>query len=293
MRTIYPLILALLAVAVAHSQPQDPPMDEFVITDGDNEATWSAAEATIEPDPTNAREGQSMRLHIDVNHETGQPDYPIGWPRAYVTLPEGQHDWSDWDFVDFWLYSDTSRESLPGSPIGFIVRCPDRNSSFSTTLTEAKKGEWVHFRFPTSVLPTTTNCTAMQFYISESAYNHGDVLDFWIEDLRFLRYSEPTIVSVQPLNRIAYTDSGVLRVAVDLTGLEEGQTERVEVGLNGNGKVLQAACTPLGQGVSTIALPVADVTPGNYEVWARVEGKERTLTDTVRVITSPWEDEQQ
>jgi len=295
-----PVLLALIAGAAVLAAPprllaqlEEPPMEARVLADGDSGSTWSIAEATMEPGDTHARAGRAMRFHIDVNHETGEVNYPIGWPRTYISLPEGERDWSGWDFIDFWLYAESSREALPTTPLGFIVRCPDKNSSFTTNLSDARLGEWVHFRFPISSLPDPANCAAVQFYISESNYQHGDVLDFWIDDLRLLRYSEPTLISVQPLNQVAFRDQPVLRIAVDLTGLEEGATAQVEVGLRRDGEGVALAATALGAGLATIALPLDAAPAGSYEAWARVAGSDRTLTQPVRVVSSPWEAEGQ
>ncbi len=285
-------LLAALPPAVA--QTDEPPMEERVLADGDSGSVWTPAEATMEPDDAHARAGRAMHFHIDVNHSTGQPDYPIGWPRAYTSIPETERDWSRWDFIDFWLYADTSRESLPGSPLGFIVRCPDKPNSFSATLSAATKGEWVHFRFPISALPNAADCTAVQFYISESNYLDGDVVDFWIDDLRLLRYAEPTVLRLQPLNQVLYDDVPMLRVAVEMTGLEDGATAQVEVALVRDGQTVQQASAALAAGVTTIPLPVeGGATAGEYEVQARVADSDRTLVKSVRVVSSPWEAAQQ
>lgn len=291
-----PLLLALIAGSAVlaalmplSAQPAEPPMDERVLADGEVDSTWSASEATMEPDDTHARAGRAMRFHIDVNHETGEVNYPIGWPRTYLAFPEGDRDISGWDFLDFWVYAESSREALPGTPLGLTIRCPDRNSAFNATLGAVRLGEWVHFRFPVSSLPDPTNCAAIQFFISESNYQHGDVIDFWLDDLRLLRYAEPTIIALQPLNQVVYRDQPLLRIAVDLTGLDAGATARVEVGLRRDGEQMTVAAAELGAGLATIPLPLAGARPGVCEAWARVAGSERTLTQPVRVVSSPWE----
>ncbi|MGD9495885.1 MAG: hypothetical protein AB7Y46_06220 [Armatimonadota bacterium] len=283
----------LCALLPLSAQPAEPPMDERVLADGDSESTWTSAEATMEPDDTYARTGRAMRFHIDVNHETGEVNYPIGWPRTYLAFPEGERDVSGWDFLDFWIYAESSRETLPSTPLGLTIRCPDKSNAFSATLGAVRLGEWVHFRFPMSSLPDPTNCAAIQFFVSESNYRHGDVLDFWIDDLKLLRYAEPTIITVQPLNQVAFRDQPVLRIAVDLTGLDEGATARVEVGLSRDGEPTAVAAAELGAGVATIPLPLVGARPGMCQAWARVTGSDRTLTQPVRVVSSPWEAEEQ
>ena len=294
MRIFYPLILMLLVATVAAAQPAEPPMEALVLSDGDSGTQWTIAEATMAPDDTHARSGQAMRFHIDVNHETGQPDYPIGWPRTYTNVPEGERDWRAWDFVDFWVYAETSREALPSSPVGFIVRCPDKANSLSTTLAEVRKDEWTHVRMATADLPNPADCTAVQFYISESNYDHGDVVDFWIDDLALLRYAEPTIISATPLTRVHYADVSVLRVRVELTGMDEGASAEVLTKLICNDSPVRQSSARLGPGVHTIPLDVGANTPaGDYEVQTQIVGSDRTLNEPVRIVSSPWEAEAQ
>ncbi|MFP4250453.1 MAG: hypothetical protein ACLFU7_12385 [Armatimonadota bacterium] len=291
MRSVYPLLLLLLASAVACAQTAEPPMETLTLADGDSGSEWVPAEATMEPDDTHSRDGRAMHFHIDVNHETGQPDYPIGWPRTYLQVPEDIQDWSDWDFIGFSLYAETSREQFPDTALGFIVRSPDRNQQWQTNLSP-EKGGWVDFRFELSNVPNLEEVRAVQFYISESNYNHGDVLDFWIDDLVLLRYAEPTIINMQPLSHLHYADSDVIRVEVELTGMEDGESVEVLSRLLHDGSAIRQSSARLGPGVSTIPLQIGGgLSPGEYEVQAEVVGTDYTLSEPMRVISSPFEEE--
>lgn len=284
------IVLMAGASKLSLAQENEPAMEELILADGDSGSEWVPAEATMEPDDLHSRSGRAMHFHIDVDYTTGEPNYPIGWPRTYLRVPDDCKNWTGWDFIDFWLYADTSRESFPSTPLGFIIRCPDRNSQWQTTLKELRKGEWVHFRFPLANLPNPSDCAAVQFFISESNYRDGDALDFWIDDLKLLRYAEPTIISIQPLNQVAYADLPVLRVAVELTGLQDDATAQVEVMLVRGDETVQQASAPLRAGVATIPLPLEGrAQPGEYRVIARVAGSDRTLIESVRLVSSPWE----
>jgi hypothetical protein len=271
MRFAYPLMLLMVAPAIVCAQPQAPLMEALVLADGDSGSVWQIAEATMEPDATHSRDGRALRFHIDVDHETGEPNYPIGWPRTFMAMPEELRDWSGWDFIEFWLYAETSRESLPPSPLGFIVRCPDRNSSFSVTLSEATKDDWAHFRFPISSLPNPADCTAVQFFIAESNYRHGDVLDFWIDDLALLRYAEPTILTMRPLSGLHYADADAIHVEIELTGMAEDESAEVLARLVTDGATVRQGSARLGSGPHTIPLSVGGgLPPGEYEVQAQI-----------------------
>lgn len=274
----------------ATAETPEPAMEKLVLADGENGAKWNSAEATMEPDATHARSGKAMRFHVDVNHLTGEPAYPIGWPRTYTSVPAEKQDWSKWDFLDFWVYGDSSRDELPKTPLGLIVRSPDRQTSFHATLTEVKKGEWTHFRFPVAKMPVPSQCTAVQFVVTEADYVHGDVVDFWIDDLALLRYAEPTLLAVRPQRQVIYADAVTLRVEVELTGVDPGETIEVDVALRRGDQTVANATAPLPSGITGVVLPLKATEPGPYEVEATVAGSPRTLGAPVRVITSPWED---
>jgi hypothetical protein len=280
----------LLAVATqAAAEVPEPAMERLVLADGDSGSKWHAAEAAMEPDSEHARRGRAMRFHVDVDHFGGEAAYPIGWPRTHMPVPKEGQDWSQWDFLEFWVYSETSRDNLPKTPLSLIVRSPDRQQSFHAPLSELEKGQWTHFRFPIARMPDPTRCTAVQYSIAEADYAHGDVLDFWIDDLALLRYAEPTLLSIRPQRQVIYADAATLRVEVELTGLDEGATAEVDVALRRGDQAVASTTATLPAGVGGVVLPLKASEPGSYEVQANVAGSRRVLAAPVRVITSPWE----
>jgi hypothetical protein len=282
------LMVGLMATVGVHAD--EPPMEKLVLADGEVQGAWQTAEATMQPDATHGRDGPALRFHVDVNHETGQPDYPIGWPRTYLSLPEEVRDWRKWDFVEFWLYADSSRERLPPAPLGFIVRSPDRSNSYHRPVDQAQQGQWVHVRIPTSDMPDPSRCTAVQFFVAESDYHHGDVLDFWIDDLALLRYAQPTILGMQPLGQVQYTDTGVVRVEVEMTGLEQEQTARLLLRLVRDDETSWQGSATVGPGMQTVPLEIGgNLDGGSYQLQARIEGGQSTISQPIRFIRSPWQ----
>ena len=102
------LYLLLAGGTGAGAEERQPTMERRVIADGDGGSVWYAAEARMERDTDHARDGRAMHFHIDVDHQTGEPKYPIGWPRTYTNIPKENRDWTRWDFVEFWVYADSS-----------------------------------------------------------------------------------------------------------------------------------------------------------------------------------------
>ena len=284
-------LMAFFFALLVSAKAEEPRMERLVLADGEGNSKWHSAEATMQPDATHAVKGRAMRFHVDVNHETGQPDYPIGWPRTYLSVPEGSRDWRQWDFVEFWLYTETSRDALPSTPLGFIVRSPNKANSYHRTVAEAQKGKWTRVRVATSDMPNPAECTAVQFFISESDYNHGDVLDFWIDGLALLRYAEPTVVRMRPLGEIQYADVNVVRIEVDMSGLKEGQTAKLLMRLVRDGKTVRESSAVLKSGLQAVPLEVGGrLDEGLYELQAQIASSKRTVSQTIRIISSPWEE---
>ena len=68
-----------------------------------------------------------------------------------------------------------------------------------------------------------------------------------------------------------------------------GDSAEVEVGLRREKDTLATVSVPLQAGISTIPLPIDDDSRGECTVYANVAGRERTLAETVRIVSSPWE----
>jgi hypothetical protein len=284
------LLLAACGCAQDEAAPE-PKMEALVIADGESGEGWNSAEATMEPSEKYARRGQALNFHIEVDHTAGEPNYPIGWPRTYHPIPEDQRDWSQYDFLEFWLYADTSREKLPGTPLGLILRCPDRPNSWDRTLSEATKGEWVHYRIPLADIPNIHDCAAIQFFISESNYKHGDVVDFYIDEIALLRYAEPTIVSLQPLQGLLYRDEGAMRIEVDVSGIAEGETAELSCRLKQGQEMLGGRVTAVQPGRQTFLLEVdlSRLKPGEGVLEAKMMEADLVTRRPIRVVSSPWE----
>ena len=271
MRSACLLTCILISLSPLRAQPAEPPMEALVLADGDSGSEWVSAEATMEPDAEHARDGRAMHFHIDVNHETGQPDYPIGWPRTYLRVPDRLKDWSGWDFIDFWLFADTSREKFPDTPLGAIIRCPDRNKVADHAL--AGQGRVGALPLRTVERARPTNCAAVRLFISGVE----------LQSRRCARLLDrrPLAAALRRADhhRHAAAQSCALRRSVvasrELTGMDEGESAEVLARCVGGGSP-SARPARLGPGVHTLPLEVGGALPtGDYEVQAQIVGGER------------------
>ncbi|MBM3498992.1 MAG: hypothetical protein FJX74_10015 [Armatimonadetes bacterium] len=283
-------VIAALGVALAAAAQEAPRMERVSIEDGSGAARWGPAEATVEQSAEFAGpDGKSLCLHIDVDHTAGEPNYPVGWPRMALKPPPEMQDWSRFDFLELVIHTETSREALPATPLGFIAHTPDKANAYNRTLTELRKGETTTLTIPLSQIPRHNLVPHLQFYISESNYRHGDVLDFYIDDLALTRYAAPTVSDFAPLQSIAFADAATLGARFRLLGVEEGKTA-----------VVQAV---LRQGGATVADAEWELLRGEHEAWLSLTTPlkpggadlelslgESRQTARVRFVASPYGD---
>lgn len=299
MRLFAVILTVAWALTAAVAQPpalqpvREGNIERLVLDDGldTDAATWSPAEAVVTVDNKHARRGDtSLRFHIDVNWETGQKDYPVGWPRMYRWWPEGAQDWSTYDYLDFSIYTEASRPTLPTNPLGLILKGANRQNIMTRELTELRPGAWTDYRLPLADILGYETMTGVQFYISESNYRHGDVLDFWIDNMSIVRLLEPSASSTVLPEKVIAGDAGYLPLDLHLMGVAPGQTAdviwQIKSGAStvATGKVIGER----GKRRAYLALPVTGLKAGDHELSLKT-GSEN-LTFPFRVVASAWQE---
>ncbi|MBM3471959.1 MAG: hypothetical protein FJX75_01640 [Armatimonadetes bacterium] len=232
-------------------------------------------------------DGRSLHFHIDVDHTAGEPNYPIGWPRMAMKPPAELQDWSRCDFLELVIHTETSRESLPSSPLGFIAHTPDKQNAYNRNLAELRKGETTTIVIPLSQIPRHNFVPHIQFFISESNYKHGDVLDFYIDDIALTRYAGPTLSDFVALQSIAFSDVSCLGARFRLLGVEEGKTAAVKASIRQGGAAVAEAQWELARGEHEMWLPLKKpLTSG--EATLELSLGESKQAAKVRIVASPY-----
>jgi hypothetical protein len=234
---------------------------------------------------------------VTVDHTAGEPRYPIGWPRISHSIPAGpSRDWSAWDALQIWIYTETSRAALPREPAVLILHNPDRAGAYVRPLSELRKGEWVEIRIPLAQIPRHRDIRLLQLSISEADYRHQDRLDFYIADLALLRYVRPVLLEFAPESAVAFADAGRLPVRFRLAGLPPGESAPVTCELRRGDRIAARSVMRAGRGPQRLVLDLEQssktergLPPGLYELTARVAGSRRPATGRVRLVESPWE----
>ncbi|NCO94976.1 MAG: hypothetical protein AUJ96_31925 [Armatimonadetes bacterium CG2_30_66_41] len=297
------LCLALLIVPVAVLAAEPPPLpqpvregnlERLVLDDGTeaDAAAWSPAECTVSADAKHAKRGDTaLLMHIDVDWKTGEIKYPVGWPRMNRKLPAELHDWSAWDYFDFSVYAESSRDSLPATPMGLGIYSTASKADYSRSLPELKLGQWVDFRLPLSALPSLNPRTGFQFHIAEANYRDGDKLDFWIDGISLARYVAPTLTASNLAEGAVFADAKYLLLDVDLMGVKAGEMAEVTWVLSKAGKPSAQGRLQAARGRSRVGLtlPAKGLAPGDYQLALQCTGG-GPPPFSLKVVPSPWQE---
>jgi hypothetical protein len=227
-----------------------------------------------------------------VDHFGGEAKYPIGWPRISRTLREvAARDWSGWDYLQLWIYTDTSREALPREPVGLTLHTPDKESAYHRPLPELKKGAWVQIRIPLAGVPHLQEVRLMQFHISDATYRHWDELDLHIEEIALLRYAQPTLLGFAPECAVMFADANEVPVRFQLTGIKPGESAKVTCELRQGGKTVAQTTVSAARGPQRVTLDLrgARLAAGSWELRAGIAGGASTATAPMRLVASPWQ----
>lgn len=291
------LVLAGVALAISLSSASPPAggaggaaMERRPLVGGDMAKAWATIESTATPEAAaGSAAAPVMRWHVAVDHLGGEPKYPIGWPRVWRTFKGAEGDWSGWDYLEFRLRAETTREKLPAAPVTLLVKADSGTGSWTRSLAAAKKGEWVPFTIPVADLPQPGAVREIMFSTSDSNYRHKDEVTFLIADLALVRYAAPTLLDLAPEQSVLFADAASVAVQFRASGIKPGDTAPCVCELRQGGAVVARATATVGRGSHRLVLTFGEKppAPGAYELTARLADGPPT-TAAVRLVESPW-----
>jgi len=301
-----------IAASPAAQSPSGPGMTEanqerLVLDDMEDVSDWSNSspeETPLSRSQQHVKEGQFALLFANrVDHTKGEKNYPVGWPRVSKSLVKAKlTDWSAYDFFQCWIYAQTSREALPGSPLSIQFSHTGQKRSTSVVLREVKKDQWTKVVVPVPKLDEPRDVQRIQFSFGESSYAHGDRVDFFISGLALVRFVRPAINTYSLDCGLRFGDDRALAGQYSLVGHEGLDTTAVELEIGrGEGPALARTSErpprrlpgqPAPQAEIVLRLPRL-LPPGEY--WARLQLRSPAgeITDrrqvSFRVIPGPFE----
>ena len=205
MRTAQRAALAFIAAAIAAAPliAQDEPftftpLDDFEDTSpwikGDSNTDLTQKDAAVAPSSKFVHEGkQSIAFMISVNWTPREGEqYPKGWPMMSRSFDPPQ-DWSAYDHVAFWLYTDT-QITLPADR---ALRCGPRRTGVKEvdwyTLPGIEPGKWQLMLVPLAADQDWRSVEGFSFYVAEAWYNDRDRVDFYVDQMMLARRNWPVL----------------------------------------------------------------------------------------------------
>jgi len=296
------VIAAIAAVQIARGSVGSTPQTVF---EGKNEVLyldqwaapnrWRPAECTVAASKERVAEGRpTLHLHIPIDHHGGEKKYPVGWPRMDLGTRElWEKDWTNFDRLEFAVYTTSSRTALPKTPISLLLYCPNKQRAWHRPLRELKLDQWVKYSMPVSRMPHVDDVATVKFSVSESQYKHGDQVDFYIGAFRFVRSAECELAELKIKTTAIFQGRGTLDVEVDVLGVPKGLSRAVSFTIRQDQTVIRQENLPVHRGRYVLEVDVSELRlgPGTYSLVAFEGEKDREKSGTFRVVASPWKEQ--
>ncbi len=250
---------------------------DVLLLDGfENLAGWRTGgqkEISLELSDKHVTQGQhSLRLHVEIDHGQGEEvnkvRYPMGWPAVMKTYPGGI-DISGYDFLEFDVFFESRRGVDPDFALNVTAKDTAGTVIYPAVLTDLRHGKWAREKLCIRAIPASDAFGWLSFWLSESSYDDGEIVDFYIDNFRATKamdYDPPASTPVRrvltrsdratlwfegPARKVRRTDP------IDLSGpadpvvrMESARREREAVQL-----VLRPA---LPQGVGEVSVSIGD-----------------------------------
>jgi len=280
---------AALAAAAA-SEPDTSGWESRVLLSAAVTSRLSAAESTVTVEPAGGPGGgAALRMGVVVDHFGGEEKYPVGWPRIARTLEDvADRHWSAWDYLRLRIRAETPRAALPATPLSLTLRAPDKARSFSRSLDEVRKDEWVEILVPVPAIGDPSDVTSMTLSIADANYRHGDRVDFRIGEVALVRPREPVLTEFAPAAGAIWADARWLPVRFRLLGVPDGGQAAVRFELREGARVVGRSAFSGGRGGHRALVDLPAPRPGAYTLHPLAGAREAAAPARVRVVESPW-----
>ena len=292
------VLIALCSPLLAQGAPKTvfEGRKEILYADGwASPKRWGPSECTVTASKERLADGRpTVHMYIPVDHFAGEKKYPIGWPRMGLTPIAGwEKDWTNFDTIEFSIYTESTRTKLPKSPLSFGLYCPDRSRSLSRPLNELKLNQWVKFSYSITKLKIVDTVKRVAFNISESSYKHEDQLHFYIGGFRFVRSAECELNEMKAAAGAVFQGQPSIDVEVEVVGVPKGISRAVPFTLRLGDKVIRAESLPVHRGRYVMAMDISELklAQGTYTLVVFEGEADKTKTATFRVVNNPWKEQ--
>ena len=273
LRFILPAWLLCTMCAVA----QELMLEDFETLDG--WTTGGQREISFDLSDERVKQGErSLHIHVEIDHEHAEAieevKYPMGWPSTKKEY-DPAIDVSEYDFLEFDVYFESRRGVDPDFALHVTVK-----GIYRTTLIDLRHGKWAHEKLCIRDVAGADKLEQISFWLSESTYDHGDVIDFYIDNLRATKAADYRPPAIRPVRYpVARSEAAALWMEgparkimrteeVDLSGPAEPVVSMSAA--RNETEAVQLVVRPLVEGgVGEVSVEVGELTgPGGAKIAA-------------------------
>ena len=205
MRQTSPHVLTLLMlIAGAAAAQQARLIDGYENVDGWQ--TGGQKEVSFDLSSEHVLQGQSaLHIHVEIDHKNAESvkevAYPMGWPSVRKTY-DPSIDASSYDFIEFDVYF-TSKDGVdPDFALNTTFRGSEEQGIYSGRFIDLRHGKWAHEKLCIRDIPAAKSLGWVSFWLSESTYDDGAVIDFYIDNMRLTKAQDYEAPPEQPVRHV-------------------------------------------------------------------------------------------
>lgn len=237
--------------------------------------------------------GEVLQLYFCVDHHGGEKAYPIGWPRAHMNPAGWERSWQAWDRFEFMVLAKTSRHQLPKSAL--ILEIGEAKPAHTPSLEFSELEKWVPVSIPVADIleksPSTRGgVSRLRFVVSESNYQHGDVVEFHVGGFRLVRSLVCEVTALSAVTPVIYAGQPYVTLALTVVGPPADVQRGVPFTIRSATRVVRQEMLPLGPGQQRLDCDISELTlsPGDHELSVFDADKARRKSVSLRVVEEPW-----
>ena len=280
--------------AVPAEKIESLPLDNFALP-----KRWAPAESTLSVSEFKFNNAPTLKWVVPVDHYTGEPKYPVGWPRTYFSsfrkAPAVPADWRDWDFFEFdvkmTLENDPQNKSCVVSVMASSADTPMR---FYIQLKKLHDGKTHAVRIPVDKIGNPAKITSWGFSIAESNYKHGAKLTLLAGNFRLTRSSECWINAIKLLTPAITAADNAIKINLSVSGPAGDVARGVPFAISHarSGRMLRKETLPVSRGEKDMEIEVDELklAPGDYTLTAFPGDKAKSKSVTFKVVSSPYKE---
>ncbi len=212
-KTILTAALYAAAAVAAAEQPKELLLAGFESVEGLQ--TGGQKEISFDLSTSRVTQGKrSLHIHVEIDHrnaeQVGKVKYPLGWPSVKKVFPK-PIDLSNWDFVEFDVWFESRRGIDPDFAMHVTLADSKGREIYRTTLTDLRHRKWAREKLCIRGIANASDLASAKFWLSESMYDDGSVIDFYVDNLRATKAVDYRPPAVRPVRRVLVrTDAALL-----------------------------------------------------------------------------------